>query len=406
MNKLLQINSVCNIGSTGKIAEEIGIVAMKNNWESHIAYARGAKKSESHTTRIANKLEVYSNVLYTRIFDKDSPISKIATKRLIKYIESISPDIIHLHNLHGYYLNVPYFFDFLTEIKRPVVWTLHDCWSFTGHCAHFGDCEKWKTKCDKCKLKTKYPKSILFDNSKNNYLVKQKFAEKAESFLHLVPVSDWISNFLESSIYKNCKKTTIRNGIDLSKFYPKTDKKDIEKKYNLDLSNYIIAVSYQWSAGKGYFDLFNIYELIKSKTKLLVVGVNKKQQKELQDAGIMAIQRTSNQDDLSILYSNARAFINPTYNDTYPTVNLESIACGTPVITYNTGGSPESIIKDKTGFVVEQADIPKMAEFINIILNSEEKYKKFCIEESKVFDKYTQFQKYINLYDSILKKEK
>ena len=399
--KLLQINTTCNSGSTGKIAEGIGKVAIKKGWKSYIAYARNFNKSESRALKIASLAEVYSNVFFARIFDKDSPISKIAAKRLIRHISEISPDIIHFHNLHGYYLNIPYFFDFISELKKPVVWTLHDCWSFTGHCCYFSDCKKWETRCEKCPLKKDYPKSYVIDNSRNNFACKKNFAEKAGDFLHIVPVSDWLDNLASRSILKNCRRQIIKNGIDTSVFCPAPEREIAAAKEKYGISKgYIIAVANIWDARKGYEDLYKIKEALKGEIDIVAVGTNKSQNKNLNGAGIIAINRTENQKQLSVLYSGAKAFINPTYQDNYPTVNLEAMACATPVITYNTGGSPESV-DSSTGFVVDKGDFKSMA---NIALNLDKKsFAQNCRTKAlNHFDKNASFEKYINLYEDIL----
>lgn len=399
--KLLQINTTCNSGSTGKIAEDIGKVAIKKGWKSYIAYARNFNKSESCALKIASLAEVYSNVFFARIFDKDSPVSKIAAKRLIRYISEISPDIIHLHNLHGYYLNIPYFFDFISKLEKPIVWTLHDCWAFTGHCCHPSNCKKWKTHCEKCPLKKDYPKSYIFDNSRNNFAYKKNFAEKMESFLHIVPVSDWLDNLVSQSIFKNCRRQIIKNGIDTSVFCPAPEREiaTAKEKYHIS-KDYIIAVANVWNLNKGYEDLYKIKEVLKDEIDIVTVGANKSQNKNLSSVGIIAINRTDNQKQLSVLYSGAKAFINPTYQEAYGMVNIEAMACATPVITYNTGGSPESV-DSATGFVVDKGDFKSMAE---IALNLDKKsFAQNCRAKAvNHFDKNAAVEKYINLYEDIL----
>lgn len=400
---LFQINTACNSGSTGKIAEGIGIVAIKKGWESYIAYARNFNKSESHALKIASAPEIYSNVLFARIFDQDNPLAKIATKRLIRHIEEISPDILHFHNLHGYYLNVPYFFDFIAELKKPVVWTLHDCWAFTGHCGYFFNCQKWKTFCEKCPQKKEYPKSLIFDNSKKNFDQKRNFADKAKDVLHMVPVSDWLDKLAGQSIYKDCSRLVIKNGIDTYIFCPASEHEIMAAKEKYCISkDYIIAVANIWTPRKGYGDLYKIKEILRDEIDIVVVGTNEEQNKDLRKAGIIAINRTENQMQLSVLYSGAKALINPTYQDNYPTVNIESMACGTPVITYNTGGSPESI-DSATGFVVDQGDFKSMAD-IALKIKKEDFVQNCRAKAEKHFDKNNAFEKYINLYNDILNK--
>lgn len=403
--KLLQVNTVVNSGSTGRIAEGIGEVAMQNGWESYIAFGRNPRPSKSKTIQLCKSWELYPNVLYTRIFDKDGAFSKLGTRRLISAIEEINPDIIHLHNLHGYYLHVPSLFDYLVKRNRPVVWTLHDCWIMTGHCCYFFDCRKWENHCSDCPRKKSYPASYLFDNSSQNHSVKIGFARRAETFLHLVPVSDWLRSELGKSHFKDCASTTIRNGIDLSSFKTQKDLDVIRAKHSLTAPKYAICVANVWGASKGYADLPKIANLLnKHNVKLIVVGTSKKQTDELKLHGIIPILRTENIDELAGLYSLASVFLNPTYSDNYPTVNMEAIACGTPVVTYDTGGSPESL-DENTGAVVKVGDVRGMVnEAIKIVKRGKAACKDACLKRAKDnFSKELAFSKYINLYSEILK---
>ena len=219
MNKLLQINSVVNTGSTGRIAEDIGAYVKTKGWESYIAYGRYGNESSSKLIKVGTKLSNYWHLLITRLFDKHGFGSKFATQKLIKQIEELEPDLIHLHNLHGYYVNINILFNYLSTKSIPVVWTLHDCWAFTGHCAYFDivKCDKWKTECNKCPQKTIYPASILFDRSRKNFHHKKKLFNTPQN-LTLVPVSNWLNNFLSNSFLHSISTNVIYNGLDLKKF--------------------------------------------------------------------------------------------------------------------------------------------------------------------------------------------
>ncbi len=401
MRKVLQINSVLATGSTGKIAEDIGKLAIENGWESYIAYGRRANKSASAAYRICGPMEIASNVLYSRIFDKESPLSILSTKRLINYIKGISPDIIHLHNLHGYYLNIPLLLDFLSDYRRPIIWTLHDCNAFTGHCAYFRSCDKWMHSCGKCMLKNVYPASYVFDNSRENFGVKKSFAERAEPYLNIVPVSEWMGEFVSRSIFKNCSRRVIRNGIDLEIFKPQESAESTMEKYSIPSGDFAIAVANTWSPDKGYQDLFKICRILEGSLNLVVVGVEERQCDELKKAGMVPVMKTDNQLDLAKLYSAAKVFLNPTYLDNYPTVNLEAIACGTPVITYATGGSPESV-DESVGFIVKTGDIKSMSQLACKIAGAKADYAPRCRQKAeRDFDKRIQFGKYIALYENL-----
>lgn len=394
MLKLLQIN-VTDEGSTGKIATAIGEVAIQQGWESWIAHGRGkGSANKSNLIRIGKKLDVIIHGLATRLIDRHGLSSKKATRKLIKKIEKIKPDIIHLHNIHGYYINYEILFDYLSESKVPIIWTLHDCWSFTGHCSHFmrTGCEKWKSGCFNCDNLKEYPISY-YDNSKNNYLRKKKTFTSVEKQLTLVPVSQFVDNYISQSFFKNCNHLIIRNGINLNLFKPVKPKKNYS----------VLAVSSIWDHRKGYDDVLKLRNLLPEKYEIIIVGLTEQQISSL-PKGIKGIERTSNQEELASLYSQASFFINTTYEDNLPTVNLEALACGTPVITYDTGGSPETI-DDKTGFVVPKGDINALAK---TIISNIEKVPQMSLNARQraieMFDQTKCFQKYLELYSKSLYK--
>ena len=405
MPTLLQINSVANTGSTGRIAEGIGQAAIKAGWKSYIAYGRYANPSQSELIKIGNKWDVYNHVLQTRLFDKHGLASESTTRKLIQQIEQIKPDIIHLHNIHGYYLNYPILFEYLSKTNIPVVWTLHDCWPFTGHCAHwaFTGCDKWQTGCNRCIQQKSYPSSWFNDRSEQNYKDKRE-AFTAVPNITFVPVSNWLGNFIPNTFMKDYPIHRIYNGVDLSVFQPRDNKKEIFKQYQITTRYCVLAVTNVWTVSKGYNDLKQISSLLGNDYTLVMVGVNEKQQKEL-SANIKGILRTENITQLADLYAAADVFINPTYADSFPTTNLEALACGTPVITYRTGGSPEAI-SPETGFVVEQGDIQGMVSAIEkICQEGKETYSKACRDRAvQYFNKEERFQEYIDLYNQILSK--
>lgn len=399
MPKLLQINSTANWGSTGKIAEQIGMLAMQQGWESYIAYGRSANPSKSKLIKVGSKLSTYWHVLESRLFDNHGLASRIATRKLIKKIKAINPDIIHLHNIHGYYINYKLLFNYLNSIKTPVIWTLHDCWTFTGHCAHFIDaeCYKWKEGCTNCPKHKGYPSAYTDYSNRNYTLKKQLFTHKEDIFIS--PASKWLSDFVGESYLKNINRRVFHNGINLNIFKP--------SKYKHTDKIKIIGVSSVWSKAKGLDDFYKLRVLLDpSKYDITLVGLNQEQKDNL-PRGIDGILRTNSAAELAELYSSANVFINPTYADTFPTTNLEALACGTPVITYRTGGSPESITS-KTGFVVEQGDINGIIEAIKKI---EERGKVYYSDACRKyaednFDKDKCFAKYIDLYNELLNNTK
>ena len=393
MPTLLQINSTANWGSTGKIAEQIGILAMQSGWESYIAYGRNNNPSKSKLIKIGSKLGVYWHVLESRLLDNHGLASRLATRKLIKQIEFIKPDIVHLHNIHGYYINYKILFEYLNRSNIPVVWPLHDCWSFTGHCAHFIDCGcyKWREECNSCAKHNYYPTSNI-DLSRRNFRLKKRLFGAINN-LHMVPVSKWVANFLSESYLGNKDSSVIHNGIDLNTFSPQQREHSSKTR--------IIGVS-----NKGLQDFYKLRDLLdKDRYEIKLIGLTNAEIESL-PIGIIGLPRTNSAHELANLYSEADVFINPTYADTFPTTNLEALACGTPVITYRTGGSPEAIT-DLTGFVVEQGDISGLVTAIEEVRkNGKERYSEACRKHAEHnFDKDRCFAKYIELYNEILAKK-
>jgi len=395
MPKLLQINSTANWGSTGKIAEQIGELVISKGWESYIAYGRYANKSKSKLIKIGSKLGMFCHLVESRLFDNHGLASRIATRQLVKEIKRINPDIIHLHNIHGYYLNYKILFNYLNGVDTPVVWTLHDCWSFTGHCAHFIDaeCYKWKKGCKNCTKYKGYP-SAYTDQSERNYEIK-KLLFTYKNNIFLAPASKWLSDFVGESYFKGKKRDVFHNGINLNVFKPSEWEQTDKTK--------IIGVSSVWNKAKGLEDIYKLREILDpNKYDITIVGLNQEQKDNLPE-GINGILRTNSAEELAELYSNANVFVNPTYADTFPTTNLEALACGIPVITYRTGGSPESITPN-TGYVVEQGDINGVINAIKEIESRGKQYysdacRKYAEEN---FDKDKCFAKYIDLYNELL----
>ena len=402
--KIFQFNVASNFGSTGRIAENIGILAQQQGWDCYIVhgprYANPTSLNKICTeTHWGEKL----HGLRSLCLDEHGLGSKHATLRLIDEMGKISPDVVHLHNIHGYYLNYPILFDYLSTSQVPVVWTLHDCWCMTGHCVYFDSihCDKWKTHCMNCPQLRTYPKSLFRDNSYNNFELKKKYFLKIRQQLHLVPVSDWLAGLVKQSFLKECSISRIYNGIDLTTFVPV----QCTSFPWLDKTRFwILGVASPWSKRKGYDDFIQLRKLLDGDFGLVMVGLTKKQIRQLPE-GIVGIERTNNISQLVELYSAVDVFFNPTWEDNFPTTNLEALACGTPVITYRTGGSPEAISED-TGFVVEQGDFSGVLFAIETIRsNGKIFYQSKCRERAVThYDKNISYQEYIDLYDQILMK--
>ena len=400
--KLLQINTALNTTSTGRITEAIGLSAMKHGHESYAAYSSiGPGGSRSQTIKIGSDLDRYLHGVKTRVLDRHGFGSGGATRELVDQIRDIAPDVIGMHNLHGYYLNIEVLFHYLKEVQKPVVWTFHDCWPFTGHCAYYDrvDCKKWKTECHSCPQKKRYPASYGLDNSRKNFRDKRELFTGLEN-LTIVTPSHWLKNEVEQSFLQEYPVKVIHNGIDLETFQPGTDHlpdavKNIKKKI-------VLGVASVWDDRKGLQDFQKLAPMLGDEYRIVLVGLNKDQVKELPE-GITGLTRTENIMQLASLYSVAKAFVNPTWSDNFPTTNIEALACGTPVITYNTGGSPEAV-DDSTGFVIDQGDLKGIIRSLQKISEKgRESYRTKCRQRAvDHYNKEDRFQDYVDLYNEIM----
>ena len=308
-----------------------------------------------------------------------------------------------MHNLHGYYINIEILFDYLKELNCPVVWTLHDCWPITGHCSHFTfvECDKWKTECYSCPQVKSYPASWGVDRSKNNFNLKKELFNSLSN-LTLVPVSNWLAGIIEQSFFHDASIKVINNGINTNVFKPK-DRSVFRGKYYLQDKFLIAGVANVWNSRKGLNDFIELSRLLNTDYTIVLVGLSRRQIEELPE-NILGIERTENVEELVDIYSASDVFLNTTYEDTFPTTNLEALACGTPVITYNTGGSIESI-DECTGIVIEQGDIQGLVNAIKVIeSNGKYYYLDSCKSRiMRLYKKEDRFKEYINLYENLLK---
>lgn len=358
--KVLQINSVCGYGSTGNIVVDLYRALKERGHECCVAYGRGNAPEDVQSYRIGSDIDVYIHGVLSRVTDKHGFYSKKATKRFVQWMKEYDPDVIHLHNLHGYYINIEILFDALKKMDKPVIWTLHDCWAFTGHCSHFEyiGCDKWKTQCEHCPQKKEYPASFLVDNSRNNF-IRKKTAICTLKNLTIITPSQWLKVLLGESFLQKYPSRVIHNGIDLEVFHPTY--KNMKKQYGVQDKKIILGVASEWGKRKGLQDFLKLSELLDDSYHIVLIGHTK--EKPIAKNSITYISRTNNREELAAWYTEADVFFNPTYEDTFPTVNLEAQACGTPVVTYETGGSPESVI-DTRGKIVAQGHWQEAADYI------------------------------------------
>ena len=418
--KLLQINPVLRTStSTGRIMKEIGELAMANGWESYVAYSKGRDGlpgSTSIPVPVGNKASVAWHGLQTRILDRHGLGSVLATKRFIEDIRRIRPDIIHIHNIHGYFLNYRILFDFLSHSGIQVIWTVHDCWLYTGHCYHYmyAGCDRWKTGCGHCPQRGKFPRSLLADRSARNFRDKRDaFCSMPEDRLTIVPVSDWMRSEMSESFLKDYRFQVIHNGIDTDVFSPQPAlESEVRRCYGLGDRHVILGIASIWSEEKGLNDFVEMAARLDSDEVIVLVGMDWKQLDDvLSRCGrtvlgdrMVAVKRTADVHQLAGLYSTADVLVNPTWQDNYPTVNLEAISCGTPVVTYRTGGSIEAVAGD-TGFVVEQGDIEGLVDAVRRVETlGKAHFMDACRSRAvKEFRKEDRYAEYIELYERLTK---
>lgn len=390
--KIAQICTNVMSGSVGSIVRNICDGIKESDNEYLICYGRGKQPDGYNSYKFDNKIDIYIHVILARLFDSDGLHSKRATKRLINKLNDFKPDVVHIHCLHGYYINYPLLVEYLNKHNVKVVWTMHDCWSFTGHCCYFDmiKCEKWKYNCNNCMQKHSYPKSIGFDNSKYNFNLKKKILLSFNTDnLIIVSPSNWLKSLIKESFLRQYNCLIINNGIDTSLF----NKKDIKKE------RIILGVASIWDKRKGLEDFIELKKFLLDEYKIKIIGVTKKQKELLQHNNIQAIERTSSVHELVEEYNKALVLFNPTYEDNFPTVNLEAVSCGTPVITYRTGGSPEFLVDDSYGFVVDYKDYKSIVNIIKKIHENKE------IKKAKIYDKAIMVKKYLKIYESCLNDE-
>lgn len=402
--KILRIGPVVNRGSTSRTMEQLGVLVQREGWESIIAYGRIANNSSSKIIKIGNKMSLYNHVLQTRLFDKHGFASNSATKLFLGEIDKIKPDLVHLHNIHGYYINVELLFNYLLKHKLPVVWTFHDCWPYTGHCTHYTEvgCDKWQTHCESCPLKTSYPQSLFIDRSYKNFDIKKKLFTSLDD-LTIVAVSDWLKSEIDKSFMNKYPLLTIYNGVDIDDFKPLKDYSDIKNKYSIPTDKHVLlACATAWSESKGFSDYLKLSRKINKNYTIVLVGLPQKLIKKL-PSNMIGIPRTHSIEELAKLYSLSSIVLNLSKQESFGKTTVEGLACGTPGIVYDATASPE-LIDSETGIVVQKGDLNQVCDAIYEIETwNRNILESKCRERANTyFNKDMNFIKYIDLYKSIL----
>lgn len=401
--KVLEINTVYGIGSTGKIVSDLYEMLLKQGNECVIAYARGEAPENIRTIKIGNKWDVYYHGIMTRITDKHALYSVRATRKLVEEIRRYEPDLIHLHNLHGYYLDIRTLFAFLKEYDRPVVWTLHDCWTYTGHCSHYTNvgCYRWKTQCEHCPQKGEYPASKLLDNSYQNYRIKKELFTSVRK-MHLVTPSVWLKGEVEQSFFKGIPCTAAPNGLELEIYSLKQgkDQEELKKKYGFSGKKVVLGVANVWTKQKGYDDFIDLSKRLPEDYQVVMVGLDDKQRKSLPET-VAGFPRTAGLSELADFYRMADVYFNGSCQETMGMTTGEAVCCGTPVVVYNATAVPESVSKN-CGIILEPGDRNGVAEAVQTICKNPAPWYEGCKQDRSRFDKAIFLDAYDRIYKEML----
>ncbi len=407
--RVLLVNTVCASGSVGRIMTGLYDVLEEHGYTCMLAYGRGTAPEGYRAYRIGNDQEVYFHGAMSRLLDRQGFFSAHATREFIKMIENFNPDIVHLHNVHGYYLNIKLLFEYLKGSGRRIIWTLHDCWSFTGHCTHFEyiGCNKWMTECDGCEQLAEYPKSWFMDHSKKNYMQKKELFTGFED-LTIVTPSHWLASKVQQSFLGRYHTVVIPTGIELERFRPmQEERKDeniifqLKNQLNLRGKFILLGVANPWRERKGLAQFEALAKSLSEKYAIILLGLNDEQLSQLPES-IIGLSKTDSIEELAALYSMADVYVNLTLEDTFPTTNIEALACGTPVVTFKAGGSPESL-DDTCGIAVDRNSIQGvLAAIERIIAQRGVNYtREQCVSRARLYSKEKRYTEYISeVYDA------
>ncbi len=395
-----------NEGSIGRTAEQLGQLVQSKGWRSFIAYSRLNLGSTSEVYRVDNKFSTLAHALLTRLLDMCGYGSYFTTKRLVRVIKKVNPDLIHLHIIHNYDINLKVLFNYLSTSGIPIVWTQHDCWSYTGHCAYYSNvaCEKWKTGCNNCPQYKGFPKSWFYDGSKRNYNFKrQLFTSVPKNKMCIVAVSDYVKNDLEKSFLNIYRIKRIYNGIDTSQFVPRKDCcKETRIKYGLGNGILLMAFATAWTERKGISDYYRLRKKLNNRYTIVFVGVDEQIKKNLPE-GIIGIENTSSIDELVKLYSTADIVMNLASEESFGKTTPEGMACGTPSVVYNSTASPE-LVDDKTGVICQRGDIDGVVNAIDTIMSwdREDTINNCRNRVLSLFSIQKNWNEYIELYEEMI----
>lgn len=398
MKTIVEINGI-NYASTGNITLNIARTAREEGFKVYTFFRNsrmGNKQKDDTQSFIGYWLDRVISERLSYITGLNGYFNIINTHSFINELDKINPDLVHIHSLCDNYLNIRILFTYLAKKNIPVIWTLHDNWPFTGRCAQ-NRCTKWQEGCGNCPHKDYYPKTLFFDNSKTVLRKRNEIYNRLENMTIVTP-SKWLGDLVKLSILKKFPVKVINNGIDLDVFKP--TESDFRKRYNLNNKKVLLGVAYYWDDSKGVDVFIELSKRLPDDYKIVLVGTNDEVDKILPD-NIVSIHKTYNKEELVEIYSACDLFVNPTRDENYPTVNMEAIACGLPVLTFDTGGSAE-IINETTGSSVPMNDIDGMEKEIIRICETKPYTKENCLKHAQSFDMWNKYKEYVELYKNLL----
>lgn len=392
--KLVQINMSCGSGSTGKICVAVSRLLTEQGVENYILYSLGTS-DYSLGRRYMNKREVKLQALQSRVLGNYGFNSKKATKRMIAMLDEIRPNVVHLHNLHAHNCQLELLFTYLKENNIKIYWTFHDCWAFTGYCPHYDmvGCDRWKSGgCQSCPQKKHY--SWFFDKSRS--LFEKKKALFTGLDMTIVTPSHWMAEQVKQSFLNTYEVNVIHNGINLDVFQPRES--DFRARYGIDDKFMILGVSFGWGVRKGLDVFLELAKRLDDRFCIVLVGTNDETDKQL-PKNVISIHRTQDQTELAEIYTAANLLVNPTREENYPTVHMESLACGTPVLSFATGGCAE-MLDDTCGMTVPKNDVDALEKAILKICEEKPFSHEACVRKAREFCEGDRFQEYIELYEA------
>lgn len=403
--KLIQFDTCLAFGSTGQITENLGKMAQQNGWDCYIVHGARFVRHNSCMTSLQSVSVIgeYLHCLHSFLFDRHGFGSYFATKRLLRKFDKIKPDLFQFHNVHGYYLNLPLVLKYATEKNIPIVWSLHDCWSMTGHCSHFVGigCERWKTECHHCPQRKAYPKSLFLDMSRCNYREKKQLIQNVPR-LSIISGSEWLANIARQSYFSNREVHFIPDGIDTDIYQPRFNGDEIRKKLGLVGKFVMLATGTVWGESKGLSDYGKLRKMLSDDYAIVLVGMEEESLARVPE-GVIGLPRTKNQIELSEYYSMADCVMSLSKMESFGLTPVEGFACGTPAIVYDTTALPE-LITPETGYVARFLDVEDVKDKVEMM---RKKGKAFYTEKCReiavnTYGRKRCYQEYLKLYDNML----